>query len=206
MASPDPASAPRPADDRPDVGLTPGLPDEAYDHDGQLTKREVRAVTLALLAPRTGELLWDIGGGSGSIGIEWMRSHPDCRAIAIEPRAERAARISANAAALGVPGLDVRLGRAPEALAGLPTPDAVFVGGGLTVPGLLETCLAALRPCGRIVANAVTFETEALLIDAHARHGGTVSRIAVERVGTIGGFRAWTPARAITTWSATIGP
>lgn len=186
-------------------GLTPGLPEEAYETDGQITKREVRAVTLALLAPRAGELLWDIGGGSGSIGIEWMRAHPECRAIAIEPRDDRADRIEVNAAALGVPALQVVRGHAPEALTGLPTPDAVFVGGGLTASGLLDTCLRALRPGCRIVANAVTFETEAVLLEAHRTHGGTLTRLAVERVGSIGGFTAWTPARAITTWSATIG-
>lgn len=185
--------------------LTPGLPDEAFEHDGQITKREVRAVTLALLAPRAGEMLWDIGGGSGSIGIEWMRTHPECRAVAIEPREDRADRIEANAAALGVPGLQVVRGRAPEALAGLPTPDAVFVGGGLTSPGLLDTCVRSVRPGGRVVANAVTFETEAVLLAAHRTHGGTVSRLSVERAGSLGGFTAWTPARAITTWSATIG-
>ncbi|WP_245544786.1 precorrin-6Y C5,15-methyltransferase (decarboxylating) subunit CbiT [Mobilicoccus pelagius] len=188
-----------------DWGLTPGLPEEAYEHDGQITKREVRAVTLALLAPRPGELLWDVGGGSGSIGIEWLRAHESCRAVTVEPRADRAERITRNAATLGAPGLEVVVGRAPEALDGLPTPDAVFVGGGLTAPGLLDLCLAALRPGGRIVANAVTHETEALLLAAHRRHGGFLGRIAVERVGHIGGFTAWTPSRAITTWSATIG-
>ena len=202
MSTPDPTAQDRTIAG---LGLTPGLPEEAYDHDGQITKREVRAVTLAMLAPRAGELLWDIGGGSGSVGIEWMRAHPTCRAVAVEPRADRAARIEANARSLGVPEMRVRLGHAPEALEGLPTPDAVFVGGGLTAPGLLEACLAALRPGGRIVANAVTFETEAVLLAAHCEHGGTLSRIAVERVGAIGGFTAWTPARAITTWSATIG-
>lgn len=189
------------------LGLTPGLPDDAYAHDGQITKREVRAVTLAALAPAPGELLWDVGAGSGSIGIEWMRAHPQCRAICVEPDPERAARIGENAARLGVPGIEVVLGRAPDALEGLPTPDAIFVGGGLTSPGLLDLCLDTLtRGGGRIVANAVTFETEAVVLEAHRRHGGELSRVAVERVGAIGSFTAWTPARAVTIWSATITP
>lgn len=185
--------------------VTPGLPDDAYDHDGQITKREVRAVTLAFLAPRPGELLWDVGGGSGSIAIEWMRAHPTCRALTVESHPERVQRIAANARALGVPSLQIVDGRAPDALAGLPTPDAVFVGGGLTREGVVEACLSALRPGGRFVANAVTLETEAVLIEAHRQHGGDLTRIAVERSGTVGGFRAWTPARAITIWSATVG-
>lgn len=188
-----------------EFGLTPGLPDDAYDHDGQITKREVRAVTLGLLAPRAGELLWDVGGGSGSIAIEWMRAHPSCRAITVESHPERADRIEANARRLGVPTLRVERGRAPAALESLPTPDAVFVGGGLTADGLIEYCLQALRPGGRFVANAVTLETEAMLLEAHRRHGGELTRVAVERTCPVGGFTAWTPARAITTWSATIG-
>ncbi len=141
----------------------PGLPDDAFDDDGQLTKREVRAVTLSRLAPVPGQLLWDVGGGAGSIGIEWMRAHPTCRAVAVEARADRAERIRGNAVRLGVPGLEVVEGWAPEALAGLPVPDAVFVGGGATVPGVLEDCWAALPSGGRLVANAVTVESEAVL-------------------------------------------
>ncbi len=150
---------------------TPGLPDDAYEHDGQLTKREVRALTLARLAPRPGELLWDVGGGAGSIGIEWMRSARGAVAIAVEQRPDRAARITANATALGVPDLRVVVGRAPAALAGLPPPDAIFVGGGGSDPALLDACWAALRPGGRLVANAVTLQTEAALVARCGRAG-----------------------------------
>lgn len=184
-------------------GETPGLPDAAYRHDGQLTKREIRAVTLAHLAPRPGELLWDVGAGCGSIGIEWMRAHPSCTAVAIESDADRAALIGANAAALGVPGLQVVAGRAPEALSGLITPDVVFVGGGVTRDGVLPACLAAVRPGGRIVANAVTVEAESALAAAHATHGGQLVRISVARAGPVGGFTGWRPAMPVTIWSAT---
>ncbi len=180
------------------LGETPGLPDDAYDHDGQLTKREVRAVTLAHLAPRPGELLWDVGGGSGSIGIEWMRAHRGCRAVAVEARAERAERIAANAAALGVPGLRVVTGSAPDALDGLPRPDAVFVGGGLTRDGVLERVLGT---GARVVANAVTVQAEAVLADAHARHGGTLVRIQVGRAEPVGGFHGWRQGMPVTIWS-----
>lgn len=182
------------------LGEGPGLPDEAYDHDGQLTKREVRAVTLALLAPRPGLLLWDVGAGAGSIGIEWMRAHPLCTATAVESDPVRAERAAANADRLGVPGLQVVVGRAPHALAGLPTPDAVFVGGGITVPGVLDACWAALRPGGRLVANAVTVEAEAALAAGHARLGGSLTRLAVSRAAPVGGFTGWRPAMPVTTW------
>ena len=133
--------------DGPGRALTPGLPDDAFDHDGQLTKREVRAVTLALLGPRRGELLWDVGAGNGSIALEWLRAHPTCRAVAVEPDPTRAARIAANADALGVPGVRVVEGRAPEALDGLPAPDAIFIGGGVTADDVLPRCWDAL-PAG----------------------------------------------------------
>ena len=164
-------------------GEVPGLPDDAYDHDGQLTKREVRAVTLAHLAPRPGELLWDVGAGNGSIAIEWLRAHRTCRAVAVESDEARAGRIAANAEALGVPSLQVVRGRAPEALAGLPAPDVVFIGGGITNPGVLDACWAALRPGGRLVANAVTLEAEAVLVAARDRHGGDLTRIEVSPRG-----------------------
>ncbi|MGD9529899.1 precorrin-6y C5,15-methyltransferase (decarboxylating) subunit CbiE [Pseudonocardia sp.] len=182
------------------LGETPGLPDEAYDHDGQLTKSEVRAVTLALLAPRPALLLWDVGAGAGSIGIEWMRAHPSCAAVAVESHPARAERAAANAARLGVPGLQVVVGRAPEALTGLPAPDAVFVGGGITAPGVLDACWSALRPGGRLVANAVTVEAEAVLADGRARLGGTLTRIAVSRAAPVGGFTGWRPGMPVTTW------
>ncbi|WP_256104562.1 precorrin-6y C5,15-methyltransferase (decarboxylating) subunit CbiE [Streptomyces sp. ODS05-4] len=185
------------------LGAAPGLPDEAYEHDGQLTKRHVRAATLAALAPAPGELLWDVGGGSGSIGVEWMRVHRSCRAVAVERDAARADRIARNAAALGVPGLRVVHAAAPGGLAGLEQPDAVFVGGGLTAPGLLDTCWAALRPGGRLVANTVTLESEALLADAYRRHGGDLVRLAVAHAVPVGGFTGWRQAMPVTQWSAT---
>jgi precorrin-6B C5,15-methyltransferase / cobalt-precorrin-6B C5,C15-methyltransferase len=186
-------------------GEVPGLPDDAYDHDGQLTKREVRAVTLAHLAPRPGELLWDVGAGNGSIGIEWSRAHRTCRAVAVESHDARAARIAANAAALGVPSLRVVHGRAPAALAGLPAPDVVFLGGGLTSPGVLDACWTALRPGGRLVANAVTLEAEAVLAAEYARRGGALTRVAVSRSAPVGGFTGWRPAMPVTIWSTTKG-
>lgn len=182
------------------LGWAPGLPDDAFEHDGQITKRDVRASALSRLQPRPGEHLWDVGGGSGSIGIEWMRAHPSCRATAVEAHPERAARIVRNAHALGVPGLRVVEGRAPAALAGLDAPDAVFIGGGATVPGVLEACLAALRPGGRLVVHGVTLETEVVLAEAHKAHGGELTRLSVEASAPIGRFTGWTPARTITQW------
>ncbi|MEV7277014.1 precorrin-6y C5,15-methyltransferase (decarboxylating) subunit CbiE [Streptomyces sp. NPDC093111] len=187
------------------LGVTPGLPDEAYEHDGQLTKRYVRAATLAALAPAPGELLWDIGGGSGSIGIEWARAHRDCRAVTVERSAERAARIERNAAALGVPGLRVVTAAAPAGLAGLPAPDAIFIGGGLTAPGLLDACWDALPAGGRLVANTVTMESEALLAERYRRHGGELVRLAVAAAVPVGGFTGWRQAMPVTQWSVTKG-
>ncbi|MER7080978.1 precorrin-6Y C5,15-methyltransferase (decarboxylating) [Saccharopolyspora kobensis] len=180
--------------------VTPGLPDEAFEHDGQLTKRDVRAITLARLAPCAGQLLWDVGAGAGSIAIEWMRSDPSCRAIAIEHREDRAQRITANAKALGVPGIQVITGAVPHALDGLDAPDAIFVGGGGTAPGALEECWSALRPGGRLVVNAVTLELETLVADWYRRIGGELVRISVERAAPIGGFTGWRPAMPVTQW------
>ncbi|MEU1407515.1 precorrin-6y C5,15-methyltransferase (decarboxylating) subunit CbiE [Streptomyces sp. NPDC005728] len=190
------------------LGAVPGLPDEAYEHDGQLTKKHVRAATLGALAPAPGELLWDIGGGSGSIAIEWMRSHPSCRAVTVERDAVRAERIARNAERLGVPGLRVVTGDAPTALAELPAPDAVFVGGGLTAPGLLGACWEALPPGGRLVANTVTLESEALLADAYRRHGGELVRLAVAHAVPVGGFTGWRQAMPVTQWAVqkTVNP
>jgi precorrin-6B C5,15-methyltransferase / cobalt-precorrin-6B C5,C15-methyltransferase len=179
----------------------PGLPDDVYDHDGQLTKREVRAVTLAHLGPRPGELLWDVGAGNGSVAIEWLRAHRSCRAIAVESAEPRADRIVVNAEALGVPSVQVVRGRAPEALVGLPEPDAVFIGGGITTPGVLDACWAALRPGGRLVANAVTLEAETLLVAGRAAHGGDLTRIEVSRAAPLGGFTGWRPAMPVTIWA-----
>lgn len=192
-----------PAHGAPRLGATPGLPDAAYEHDGQLTKRHVRAAALCALAPAPGELLWDIGGGSGSIGIEWMRTHPSCRAVAVERVPERAERITRNAAALGVPGLRVVVGAAPEALTGLPAPDAVFIGGGLTAPGLLDAAWAALAPGGRLVVNTVTLESEAVLTDRYRRHGGDLVKLAVAHAVPVGGFTGWRQAMPVTQWSVT---
>jgi precorrin-6Y C5,15-methyltransferase (decarboxylating) len=180
----------------------PGLPDDAYEDDGQLTKRDVRAVTLARLGPLPGQVLWDVGAGAGSIGIEWMRSHPSCSAVAVESRPDRAQRIARNAARLGVPDLRVVEGRAPDVLGDLPTPDAVFVGGGATTASLLETCWAALRPGGRLVANAVTVESEGVLAGWYARVGGALVRIGVQRAEPVGSFSGWKPAMPVTIWSA----
>lgn len=178
-----------------------GLPDESFEHDGQLTKRDLRGSALARLAPQPGQLLWDVGAGAGSLSIEWLRAHPTCAAVAIESDPDRLARIGRNAARLGVPRLE-RLGaRAPEGLADLPAPDAVFVGGGATAPGLLDLCRARLRPGGRLVVHGVTLETEALLAAAYAEHGGELTRLSVEHAAPIGSFTGWSPARTVTQWS-----
>lgn len=184
-------------------GWVAGLPDDAFEHDGQLTKRDLRAAALARLAPVPGEHLWDVGAGAGSIAIEWMRAHPGCTASAVEAAPERAARIARNASRLGVPGLAVVTGRAPAALAGLPAPDAVFVGGGATSPGVLNACLAALPPGGRLVVHGVTLQTEQLLAGRYLEHGGELTRIAVETAAPVGSFTGWTPARAVTQWAYT---
>jgi len=174
----------------PDARILPrtaGIPDELFEHDGQLSKREIRAVVLSSLAPRRGELLWDIGSGSGSIAIEWMLSDPTMRAIAIERRGDRAARIVRNAAA-------------PGALAELPTPDAIFIGGGASAPGVLDGAARALRPGGRLVVNAVTLETETLLLGRHAVLGGELLRLAVSRAEPLGEKIGWRAAMPVTQW------
>jgi precorrin-6Y C5,15-methyltransferase (decarboxylating) len=186
------------APDAPLLPRTPGLPDEAFRHDGQLTKREVRAVTLAALAPVPGQLLWDVGAGCGSIAIEWSRAHPMCRAVAVEPRADRRAMIAANADALGCPHLRIVEGRAPEALAGLPRPDAVFVGGGVGADGVLEAGWRALGPGGRLVANAVTVEGEAALLGFRSRFGGGLTRLSFSRAEPVGSFTGWRPLMPVT--------
>jgi precorrin-6Y C5,15-methyltransferase (decarboxylating) len=182
------------------IAYTPGLADDLFEHDGQITKREIRAVTLSSLAPKRGELLWDVGAGSGSIAIEWMLADPTLRAIAVEARADRAARIGRNAAAFGVPDLHVIEGTAPKALHGLEAPDAIFVGGGASAPGVLDACVAALKPGGRLIANAVTLETEAELLARHAELGGDLIRVAVSRAGHVGGKTGWRPAMPVTQW------
>jgi precorrin-6Y C5,15-methyltransferase (decarboxylating) len=180
------------------IARTPGLSDELFEHDGQITKREIRAMTLAALSPRRGELLWDVGAGAGSVAIEWMLADPSMRAIAIEARSDRAARIRRNAAAFGVPGLEVIEGVAPAAFTGLAQPDALFIGGGAA--SALDAAVAVLRPGGRLVVNAVTVETEALLMARHATLGGELTRVAIARAEPMGGMQAWRPALPVTQW------
>eukprot|EP00873_Tetraselmis_striata_P030150 jgi/Tetstr1/450414/TSEL_037450.t1 len=182
------------------VPLTPGLPDDWFDHDGQITKREIRALTLSALSPRRGELLWDIGAGSGSVGIEWMLSDPSLSAIAIEADPVRSARIADNAALMGVPGLTIRVGRAPQVLEKLEQPDAIFIGGGGTEDGVVDAAIAALKPGGRLVANAVTLEMEALLALLHQQMGGSLTRIQIARAEPLGTMSGWRPAMPVTQW------
>jgi len=181
--------------------LSAGLPDELFEHDGQITKREIRAMTLSALAPRHGELLWDIGAGAGSIGIEWMLADPSLRAIAIEASSERAARIRRNAAIFGVPGLVIVEGEAPAVLPGLAAPDAIFIGGGGSDAGVLDAAIGQLRSGGRLVANAVTTEMEALLLAEQARRGGSLIRIDIARAAPVGRMTGWRPAMPVTQWS-----
>jgi precorrin-6Y C5,15-methyltransferase (decarboxylating) len=183
------------------IARAPGLPEALFEHDGQITKREIRALTLSALSPRRGERLWDVGAGAGSVAIEWMLVDCSLRAIAVEARADRAARIVRNAAALGVPGLEVVHGAAPAALAQLSPPDAIFIGGGASEPGVLDHCIAALPSGGRLVVNAVTLATEGLVIDRHATLGGELTRIAVDRAAPIGGKTGWRPALPLTQWA-----
>ncbi|SMY06498.1 precorrin-6y C5,15-methyltransferase (decarboxylating) subunit CbiE [Flavimaricola marinus] len=190
IAAPDAALIPR----------VPGLEDALFQSDGTMTKREVRAVTVAKLMPMRGALLWDIGTGCGSVAIEWMRAARYARAIGIEPRADRRAMAAANALALGAPQLQILEGEAPAALDGLPPPDAIFVGGGLTEE-VFDAAFAALRPLGRIVANAVTLESEAVLIALHARHGGDLVKLSVHRAEPVGRLTGWRPQMPVTQWS-----
>ncbi len=186
------------------LSLAPGLDDALFENDGQLTKREVRAATISALAPRQGELLWDVGLGSGSVAIEWLLRHPSLRAIGFEADATRAGHATHNAAFLGAPDLQIVSGRAPETFAGQPAPDVVFIGGGLSNPSLFEAAWAALKPGGRIVANGVSLATEARLIDYFGRHGGELVRLEVSRAGKAGSGNVfvWRPAAPIVQWRA----
>ncbi|MHC6227628.1 precorrin-6y C5,15-methyltransferase (decarboxylating) subunit CbiE [Pseudomonas sp. X10] len=186
------------APDAPRLSPLAGLPDSAFEHDGQLTKRDVRAITLARLAPQPGELLWDVGAGCGSIGIEWMRAHPSCRALAIESDEGRQQFIEHNRDALGVPGLQLVRGRAPDALQALERPDAVFIGGGVTREGVLSLCWERLPPGGRLVANAVTLQSELALVEWRERHGGELTRIHIAHAQPLGAFDTWRQALPIT--------
>jgi precorrin-6Y C5,15-methyltransferase (decarboxylating) len=187
----------------PRLSLRAGLPDSAFEHDGQLTKRDVRAITLARLAPAPGELLWDVGAGCGSIGIEWMRTHPSCRTLAIEADESRQLLIEHNRDVLGVPGLQLIRGRAPDALLDLETPDAIFIGGGVTRPGVLDVCWQQLRSGGRLVANAVTLQSEATLVMWRELNGGELTRLHVAQAKPLGEFDTWRQALPITLLEAT---
>jgi precorrin-6Y C5,15-methyltransferase (decarboxylating) len=182
------------------IARAPGLPDALFEHDGQITKREVRALTISALAPRRGELLWDIGAGAGSVAIEWMLADPSLRAIAIEAQAERAARLRRNAASFGVPGIEIVQGVAPDALRALAPPDAIFIGGGASDPSVLDGAVAALHGGGRLVVNAATLQTEALLLMRYSDLGGELIRIAIARAAPIGGMTGWRPAIPVTQW------
>jgi precorrin-6B C5,15-methyltransferase / cobalt-precorrin-6B C5,C15-methyltransferase len=182
------------------VPRTPGLPDDWFEHDGQITKRDIRAITLAALAPRGGELLWDVGAGSGSIAIEWLLADSSARAIAFEGNAPRAARIARNALAFGTPDLQIVEGRAPDSFAGLPQPDAIFVGGGATEPGLMKRAMEALPSGGRLVANAVTLETQALMTQLRGAHGGDLVSIQIALSEPVGRFTGLRPAMPVLQW------
>lgn len=183
---------------RPDDRRAQALPDDMFAHDGQLTKQSIRAVTLAALGPRPGELLWDVGSGSGSIAIEWSRSAPGCTAVAFERDAPRRERILSNVTAFGV-RVDVRAG-APESLDGAPEPDVIFIGGGVTQPGLLRACFDRLPAGGRLVVNAVTLESEAVVAQWYSKEGGEVRRYQHYHGGAVGGFTGWRPALPVTQW------
>jgi precorrin-6B C5,15-methyltransferase / cobalt-precorrin-6B C5,C15-methyltransferase len=182
------------------IPLTSGLDDTFFEHDGQLTKQEIRAVTLASLRPMRGQLLWDIGLGAGSVAIEWMLQHPSLHAIGIEARSDRADRAARNAAALGVPELEIVQGHAPEALAGLARPDAVFIGGGMMDDGVFDAAWSALKPGGRLVANAVSIETEARLAGYFHDFGGDLIRLQIARADKVGTMSGWRPAMPVTQW------
>ena len=180
----------------------PGLPDDAFRHDGQLTKREIRAATLAALAPFPGQRLWDIGAGCGSIAIEWLRAGRDMKAVAVESDAKRREFIAENACALGTPELEIVAGEAPLVLAELASPDAIFIGGGIAIKGLVERCWAALPAGGRLVANVVTVEGETCLARHRGELGGRLTRIAISRAEPVGSLLGWRPLMPVTQWAA----
>lgn len=184
------------------LSRVPGLPDDAFTSDGNMTKREVRAATLAALSPIPGQHLWDIGAGCGAISIEWMRAHPSCRATAVESRADRIGLIARNAIALGVPRLGMIEGQAADVLAGLDAPDAIFIGGGASTPGLIDLCWDALPAGGRLVANVVTLEGEGALAEFRVRQGGELVRIAVSRAEPVGPLTGWKPLMTVTQLAA----
>ena len=185
------------------LAVVPGLPDDVYESDGQLTKREVRAATLARLVPLPGALLWDVGAGMGSIGIEWMRTHPTCRAVAFERHAARTQSIVQNARRLGVPGLRVIAGSAPASFANMEAPDAIFIGGGIAADDLVAAGWAALSRGGRLVANVVTVEGEATLAALQASFGGELVRFSIARAEPVGALLGWRPMMPVTQWAIT---
>jgi precorrin-6Y C5,15-methyltransferase (decarboxylating) len=177
-----------------------GLPDEWFEHDGQITKREIRAMTLSVLAPRRGEVLWDVGSGSGSVAIEWMLADPANKAVAIDLRDDRAERIARNALSFGVPGLSVVTGEAPHLFADLVPPDAIFIGGGASAPGMIERACDALAAGGRLVVNAVTLETQVACVAWRARWGGELTQIAIAHAEPVGRYSGWRAAMPIVQW------
>lgn len=185
------------------IAFAPGLPDTYFEHDGQITKREIRAMTLSALQPAPHETLWDVGLGSGSVAIEWLLSHPSTKAYGFEKLHERSSRAARNATALGVPRLDIREGLAPGTFRDAETPDAIFVGGGVSEPGLLDEAWTALRPGGRMVCNAVTFEGQAKLMERKVSWGGSLTRISIEREHEVGKHKAWQPSIPVLQWVAT---
>jgi precorrin-6Y C5,15-methyltransferase (decarboxylating) len=184
----------------PGIPRSSGLADDLFVHDGQITKRPVRALALSALAPRPGERLWDIGAGSGSISVEWALCGG--AAVAVEVREDRAANIRNNAASFGLEHrITVIMGKAPEALAALEAPDAVFIGGGLD-GAMFDAVWSYVAPGARLVAHAVTLETEALLGELHLRHGGEMMRVEIAHAGPLGRYRSWEAARPVLQWSA----
>ncbi|WP_319410410.1 precorrin-6y C5,15-methyltransferase (decarboxylating) subunit CbiE [uncultured Cohaesibacter sp.] len=182
--------------------LQPGLPDEAFEHDGKMTKRDIRASALAKLMPHPGALLWDVGTGCGSVAIEWLRSHPSCRAIGIEPQEKRRILARHNADCLGVPSLQLIADTAPDGLKGKDAPDAVFIGGGLSRE-VVDFCLDALKPGGRLVAHAVTLRSEHLLLELFEEYGGDLTRLAISRATPVGPYFGWKPSMPVTQWAFT---
>jgi precorrin-6B C5,15-methyltransferase / cobalt-precorrin-6B C5,C15-methyltransferase len=179
---------------------TAGLPDDWFEHDGQITKREIRAMTVSQLAPGRGQLLWDVGSGSGSVAIEWMLADPTNNAVAIELRHDRAERIARNALSFGAPSLSVVTGEAPQVFAELAAPDAIFIGGGASAPSVIERAYDALIVGGRLVVNAVTLETQAACVDWRARWGGELTQIVIAHAEPVGRYSGWRAAMPIVQW------
>lgn len=186
--------------ERDEYGCMPGLPDEAFEHDGLITKRHLRASAFAFLRPQAGELLWDVGTGSGAMAIEWCRAASGARAIGIERKPVRAERARRNVERLAPGAVEVVDGEAIEVIATLPTPDAIFIGGGAS-EAVVDACWAVLKPRGRIVVHAVTLETEGVLVERHRLFGGSLTRLSIETAEPLGRFWGWTPLRPVTQWS-----